>query len=165
MGSMLSLASVNEGAPRARRAEKLSVVEQFRKAAQRGNRSAMICGAILGAFVPVASYVLAHGAGEVVLHPSLWALVAGALVFSARSVYDFAMAAFHGSKAKSVGFVVLLEGTLVWAHTPALGWAALVLLAGINAVATGINLALDHKAMLADNRAARPGKPLRAQRR
>lgn len=164
MATVLSLASAGEAVVRKRASEKLSVVEQFRKAAQKNNRSAMVCGGVLGAFVPVASFVLAHGAGEVQAHPSLWVLVAGALLFSARSVYDFAMAAFHGSKAKAMGFVVLIEGTLVFAHTPILGYTALALLAGINAVATGINLALDHKAMLADVRAARPVK-LRAQRR
>ena len=49
------------------------------------------------------------------------------------------------ARVKSAGFVVLLEGVMVFAQTQWLALAALAYLAAINGLATGCNLALDRK--------------------
>jgi hypothetical protein len=121
--------------------ERLSLVDQVRRATYRKNRLAMWAGAILGGFVPLASYILAHY--EVADRRGMWFLVGAALLFSAKSVFDFGCEAFD-SPLKAFGFVMLLEGVMVLSSTWWLGGAALALLVGINAVETGTNLALDH---------------------
>lgn len=120
----------------------LSLVEQIRRSSHKRNRLALLCGAILGAFVPLATFTLAHH--EVQEHPEKWVLVAGGLLFSATTVLTFGRVAF-GQATKALGFTILLEGVMVWSSTAGLSLAALLLLTGINAVATGTNLALDHR--------------------
>lgn len=121
----------------------LSLVEQIRRAAQVRNRLAMLSGAVLGGFIPIAVYVVAHN--ETSARPPMWLLVAGGLAFSATTVYGFGRSAF-GHPVKAAGFVVLMEGVLVFSDTQFLAWAALALLALINAVSTGVSLALEHQA-------------------
>jgi hypothetical protein len=70
-----------------------------------------------------------------------WALVAGGLAYSAKTVFDWAALAFANA-LKAVGFVVLLEGVMVTAHTPWLAFAALGYLVAINGVATACRLSL-----------------------
>jgi hypothetical protein len=99
---------------------------------------------LLGGFVPLASYVLAHGEvdrGQPLYLQVPVALVLGGLLFSARTVYQWAKAAF-GDGAKAAGFVVLAEGILTLSHTHWLALAALAYLVSINGVATGVRLAL-----------------------
>jgi uncharacterized membrane protein HdeD (DUF308 family) len=104
------------------------------------NRLAASLGALLGAGVPVASFQLAHHeVAELVSLPAL--LVLGGLAFSSLTVYAWARNAF-GSGLKALGYVVMVEGVMTTSHTPWLSAAALVLLVGINAVATGARLAL-----------------------
>jgi hypothetical protein len=95
-----------------------------------------------GLRAPLDTFTLAHG--EVQEHPEKWVLVAGGLLFSATTVMTFGRAAF-GQATKALGFTVLLEGVMVWSSTVGLSLAALLLLTGINALATGTNLALDHR--------------------
>jgi hypothetical protein len=90
----------------------------------------------------VASYWLAHH--ELSRGWVVYALVAGGLLFSAMTVVRWAASAF-GSHAKAVGFTVLLEGVLLYSNTDWLALAALAYLVGINAIATGVRLALEGK--------------------
>lgn len=120
--------------------ERLPVVDQFRRATHKRNRVAMLLGGIMGAFVPSASYLLVHR--EVAERPALWCLVAGALVFSAPSVYSFGTSAFR-SKAKALGFAVLVEGAMTFSGTYWLALAALAMLAAVNGTETGMHLAVE----------------------
>jgi hypothetical protein len=122
--------------------ETLGVVDQVRKSMQKHNRLAMVAGAILGGFVPTASFEIARY--EVQANPAMYILVTGALIYSAMSVYDFAKVAFK-HPAKALGFVVLLEGVLVFAKSLPLSYAGLALLVAINAIAAGNALALDQR--------------------
>ena len=119
------------------------VVWQVRRAVARKNRLATLIGFLLGGFVPLAIYVVAHGASFA------WSLdargpvtlVVGGLLYSAQTVYQWARLAFtHATKA--VGFVVLLEGVMVTAQCHWLALAALTYLVVINGVATGCTLAI-----------------------
>jgi VIT1/CCC1 family predicted Fe2+/Mn2+ transporter len=127
---------------------KLPIVDQVKTAMKPQNRLATGAGFVLGGFVPVASFVLAHT--EVRAEQPLWAqmpalLVLAGLVYSAKTVFDWARIAFK-HPAKALGFVVLTEGVMTFSHTAALSFAALFILITINGIATGCNLALDVKA-------------------
>jgi hypothetical protein len=94
--------------------------------------------------VPLATYVIAHyeatAPGALTLTSSgPWALVAGGLAYSAKTVFDWASLAFANA-VKATGFVVLLEGVMVTSATTWLGVAALAYLISINAVATACKL-------------------------
>jgi hypothetical protein len=118
----------------------IAVVAQVREAFRPRARLAALLGALLGGFVPLATYTLAHD--ELASLLSVQAvIVAGGLLFSARTVVAWARLAF-ASPAKAIGFTVLLEGVMTLAHTPWLALAALAYLIGINAIATGTTLAL-----------------------
>jgi hypothetical protein len=126
------------GAPLVRRT--WGVVSQVRRAFAPGNRLAAAVGLLLGGFVPLAVYVVAHGeSGEFAGHERAWALVGGGLVYSATTVYQWAKLAFT-SAFKSVGFCVLLEGVMVTSTTHWLALAALGYLIAINGVATACTL-------------------------
>jgi hypothetical protein len=99
----------------AREYQSLPVTEQFKRSFSSGNRLGLLIGAAIGSFVPVASYILIHGEAALT-SPWLLALVLGALLFSALSVFGWASAAFH-SGLKAAGFCVLVEGTMVLSHT------------------------------------------------
>jgi hypothetical protein len=138
------LRSVTEREPRPQRPRHpLGVVEQVRLSLRRGSRLAFALGVLLGGFVPIATYVIAHTeiskARALYLQPAA-AFVAGGLLFSAVTMYNWGRLAF-AQRAKALGFVVLLEGTMVTAQTRWLALAALCYLAAINGVATACNLA------------------------
>lgn len=121
------------------------ILAQTRAALRPQARLATLLGCVLGAFVPVAVWVVAHR--ELALGVPLWRqfgslLVVGGLVYSATNVYTWGRLAFR-SPVKAAGFVVLLEGVLVASKTPWLSIAALVVLAGINAIATGATLSTE----------------------
>lgn len=129
--------------PTRRRRTTKSVVEQVRTAMKPRNRLAAAMGFLLGGFVPLASFVLAHY--EVDPGAAIWtqlpaALVLGGLTYSAKTVYDWGRLAFE-LPVKALGFVVLLEGVMVASSTPWLAFTALGYLIGINGVATGCTLA------------------------
>lgn len=73
-------------------------------------------------------------------NPWLWVAVAACLLFSSFTVYAWTRLAFRSSP-KALGFVVLLETIMTFASTAWLASAALVILVGINAIATGATLA------------------------
>lgn len=125
------------------------------KKASRKHLAAAILGAILGGFIPLASYVIAHVQMHGVKLNELYYnynayLVFGGLLYSSPTVYSWAKKAFGSNtlvgKVKPFGFVLLLEGVMItnsphWAVT-ALSVAALSLLIFINGIASGCNLAL-----------------------
>jgi hypothetical protein len=98
-------------------------------------------GFLLGGFVPIATFVVAHREVTAWYDVGVF-LVIGGLLYSARTVFEWGKVAFR-SPVKSAGFVLLLEGVMVTAHTPWLGYGALLYLVLINGIATGCNLSLD----------------------
>jgi hypothetical protein len=116
------------------------VVEQVRIALTPANRLPTALGCLLGGFVPVASYVVAHNEIAYSWHGwAMLALVVGGLVFSAKTVWQWGNAAF-GDPWKATGLVLLLEGIMTLSAIEWLGATALGLLAAINAIATGVTL-------------------------
>lgn len=121
---------------------RVGVVGQIRFAFTRGARLGTTIGIILGGFVPVGAYTICH---EELPHARgfIWWLLAtlvfGGLLFSAKTVWQWAAAAFQ-DPWKASGFVVLLEGIMVLAKTPWLSWSALMLLVMVNGIATGVVL-------------------------
>ena len=98
--------------PREDITEDSAVVSQVKASFKPHNRLATMMGFLLGGFVPIASYVVAHY--EVSRTVEVWAqlssyLVLGGLVYSATTVYAWGTMAFR-SGVKATGFVVLLEG-------------------------------------------------------
>lgn len=130
----------------------MPIVNQVKIGFQKQNRIAMIAGAIIGGFIPLATYVTAHCEVDPTAPlyfqlPSL--MVIGGLIYSAMTVFSWAKVAFK-NPVKAVGFVVLLEGTMTFSHSgvggvPILSLAALALLVSINAIAAGAMLVLDQK--------------------
>ncbi len=119
----------------------LGVVAQVRLAFRPKARLATVLGALLGGFVPLASYTVAHQEANFDTLRGWIAvgLVLGGLVFSAKTVREWGELAFHDGR-KALGFVVLMEGVATLSQTPWLALAALSYLVGINAVATGCTL-------------------------
>jgi len=116
------------------------VISQVRTAS--GNPIALLVGCLLGGFVPLATYFVAHQ--EVDGYNAALALVIGGLVYSAKTVWQWGLLAFN-CKYKATGFVLLVEGVMVLSHIRWLGVIALAYLVLINAVATGCALALRDK--------------------
>ena len=101
------------------------------QAAMRKASAGRIAAAIAAAFLPIASFVLAHI--EAPTNQALWVLVAAALLFSAPTLVQWA-AKWCGGMYKAMGFAGLLEGVMVFSHIPALAYAGLAILVMINAV-------------------------------
>jgi len=124
-------------------------LHQLRLAAR--SPGALALGVVIGGFVPVASYVTVHDGGMLTygggrLHVTdwtdpRWSLVLGALAFSAKSVYQWAHAAFD-DRVKALGFTVICEGVLLMSTTPWLGYAAIAMLVLVNVLSSGAVLAL-----------------------
>lgn len=87
-------------------------------------------GAVIGGFIPLAAYTLAHQPGLPFASLSTL-LVIGGLLYSAPTVYEWAKGFAGGIKA--FGFVLLLEGILVVSPVAWLSVASLVILMGVNA--------------------------------
>jgi hypothetical protein len=118
------------------------VIAQTRFALRPRGRLGFVVGLLLGSFVPVATYVTTHDEIDFTLALySQWAVLIalGGLLFSAVTMYRWGKQAFH-STPKALGFVVLLEGVMVTAHTHWLALAALGVLSAINGVSTACNL-------------------------
>ena len=114
----------------------IGIIGQVRTASK--SPTAAIVGAALGGFVPVATYAVAHK--EAALWNPSAALVAGGLVYSAKTVWQWGRLAF-ACPWKATGFVLLLEGVMVLSRIEWLSVAALAYLVGINATATACLLA------------------------
>jgi VIT1/CCC1 family predicted Fe2+/Mn2+ transporter len=118
------------------------VVLDVRTALAPANRLATAIGFLLGGFVPLACYFVAHY--ELSADQPLYAqrglyLVLGGLAYSAKTVWHWGVVAFQ-NVVKATGFVILVEGTMVLSHIEWLGIVALIYLTVINGVATGCNL-------------------------
>lgn len=100
-------------------------------------------GAIAGGSAAFASATIAHNLGT----PYRWEaiIVAGGLLFSSTTVFDWGRAIFKRWD-KALGFVVLMELTMLQRVVPWLGTAAMVLLIAINAVANGHTVATQKSA-------------------
>jgi VIT1/CCC1 family predicted Fe2+/Mn2+ transporter len=137
---------------RSKRSETVSrpgVVEQVRLALRPKARLATLLGTMLGGFVPLASYVVAHHeidpADPLTSHSLVCLfLVLGGLAYSAKTVWQWGRIAFQNA-FKALGFVVLLEGVMVTSHILWLSIAALVYLMAINGIATGCTLSLERR--------------------
>lgn len=140
MSAVRPLRAVTSGTPRSRGNTPVvrNVVGMVRIALRRENRLASILGSILGGFVPLATYTLAHTEVSTVLDPRA-AIVAGGLLYSGLTVYRWGKLAF-ADMAKAIGFVVLTEGVMILGRTQWLGLTALAILIGVNAVATAVTL-------------------------
>ncbi len=124
----------------------LGVVRQVRLACKRGNRLATLIGFLLGGFVPLACYWLAHYEAPALTAQGgrVVALIGGGLLYSANTVYQWAKLAFT-SAVKSLGFCVLVEGVMITSTTAWLSVAALCYLIVINGVATGVTLSIGRR--------------------
>jgi hypothetical protein len=100
-----------------------------------------VIGALLGALVPSATFMVGHYELASWTEPKAL-IVLGGLVFSALTVFRWGRLAF-GSPVKAFGFVVLAEGVMTFCSTAWLSVVALGYLVLINAIATGCTIALD----------------------
>jgi hypothetical protein len=119
----------------------IPVVDQVWLASQKENLPATLVGFLLGGFVPIATYATAHSLGEKLFSDPLGFLVLGGLIFSCYTVVGWGRNAFS-SLLKSIGFVLLVEGSMTFAPVQWVALVALAFLVVINGVATGVNLAL-----------------------
>jgi hypothetical protein len=124
----------------------IGVVSQVQVALHPRNRVATYLGCLLGGIVPFVSYVVAHHeidtSASTARNVASAALVAGGLLFSARTVYEWGRLAFRAG-GKALGFVLLMEGTMIASRTPWLALTALVYLVAVNGIATGCTLSLN----------------------
>jgi len=120
----------------------ISLVDMVKKAFHKKNRIAMVAGSAMGGIVPIFTYLIKHH--EVTSNPYMWIFVTGGLIYSFNAVFDFAKIAFS-SEIKAGGFVLLVEGAMTFSSTPAVFRTALVFLIVINALASGMNIALASK--------------------
>jgi VIT1/CCC1 family predicted Fe2+/Mn2+ transporter len=133
-------------APRAPRAAKVvdtGVVAQVRTAFADKNRLATFAGFLLGGLVPMATFFVAHFEVTGLLDPRAL-LVLGGLLFSAKTVYSWSRLAFQNA-SKALGFVVLVEGVMIFSATAWLSWVCLGYLVVINGIATGCLLSKGNK--------------------
>lgn len=122
--------------------KEIGVLDQVAIAAKRHNRLALVAGSIMGGFVPVASFQIAHH--EVQDNPVMWLAVGAGLAYSALSVYAWSKVALR-SQWKAVGFCCLMELTMTFSETVWLSYGALALLVAINAIACACQLILDRR--------------------
>jgi hypothetical protein len=115
----------------------MTILRQIRETWR--NPLAAWVGCLFGAAVPVATYLVSHYEASKGM-PWLWTIVAGGLFVSAPTVYEWAQAAFQ-NRPKSLGFVLLLEGTMILSGIQAIALSCLGLLVVINAVGAAACLA------------------------
>ena len=131
------------------------VVTQIKRSVSFSSALASVIGLVFGSIVPVSTFVLSR---ELTLrlpntqnvYESLTVLssqvvsyvVLGGLVYSALTVYSWASLAF-GNPLKAIGFVVLLEGTMMFSSHLWLNLLTLCYLVFINGTATACKLAED----------------------
>lgn len=131
----------------ATKTETVSVIEQARISSS--NLAALGIGMVLGGVVSLAAFVIIHIEGVDLNTWKGWVklvMVAGALAFSAKSVYQWTSKAFNDSW-KAAGWTVLVEGVMLITDTHWLSYLMLGLLVVINAMAAGCNLALQDMAV------------------
>lgn len=135
----------------------LGVVDEVELAFNPRSRLATQLGFILGGVIPIATYLEAHCDLDATrpLHTQPAAfLVAGGLLFSAKTVFAWGKRAFRDG-AKAAGFVLLLEGVMITSDVPVLPLVLLAILVAINGIATGCSLSLDRSSVRAAPAAGR----------
>jgi hypothetical protein len=116
-----------------------SVIDQVRLAFS-VSAIGLCVGVILGASIPLTTFVISHFEWKEWL--SIYTLlIIGGLGFSFKNVYQWGKAAFRDSW-KAGAFVLLSDGTMVFSKIVWLQWMCLGILIGINAIASGANLVL-----------------------
>jgi hypothetical protein len=132
-------------APKSKRVQLLSikdassVIDQIRIAFSVSAIGSLV-GIVLGASIPLTTFMIAHH--EVKEFWSVYtALVAGGLLFSAKNVYKWSKDAFRDSW-KAVGFVLLIEGAMIYSKIEWVNFMGLGILIAINAIASGANLVI-----------------------
>jgi hypothetical protein len=127
------------------RGPELGVVDEVELAFNPRSRLATQLGFILGGVIPIATYLEAHcdldTTRPLYAQPAAF-LVAGGLLFSAKTVFAWGKRAFRDG-AKAAGFVLLLEGVMITSAVPVLPLVLLAILVAINGIATGCTLSLD----------------------
>lgn len=115
-----------------------SVLNQIKVTCGNGNRRAACIGFVLGGIIPaltffVDRYEIQHDASLLSQIPTY--LVLGGMTFSAKTVFEWAKLAFYNT-FKAFGFVVLLEGAMIFSGLFPLAVVALVVLVTINGTVT-----------------------------
>ena len=99
-----------------------------------------LVGIVIGSAVPLITYTIAHHEWKDWL--TIYSvLIVGGLLFSANSVFFWTKAAFRSS-IKALGFILLVEGAMVFSGIHWVNLLGLSILIGINAVSTGANLVM-----------------------
>jgi len=133
---------------------KLSTVAKIRTAFAKRNLLATTIGMVKGGSIPAGTFVLYH----LEMHNDPWQakglIVLGGLIYSAKTVYGWCRQVFRKDDGtadvlKALGWCAGIEGFMTVSSTFALNCAALGLLILINAVATGVSLAMEDEAMKA----------------
>jgi hypothetical protein len=139
MTTIANLSEVSSGSFHAATgAASQGIITQIHIAAR--NPLPAVIGALLGALVPSATFVVGHYELTSWTEPKAL-IVLGGLAFSALTVFRWGRLAF-GSAVKALGFVVLAEGVMTFCSTAWLSVVALGYLVLINAIATGCTIAL-----------------------
>lgn len=128
-------------------------IYKVRRGLQPRNMIAFGFGGVMGGFAPFASYTVSTELKQTYDGTSAWwganapkiVLTAGALGFSAITVYKFGKLAFK-DRVKAGGFVAATEMALIFGNET-LRKIALGILVGINTVETGDNIAGDRRIM------------------
>lgn len=116
-----------------------NVIDQIRVAFSVSVIGSMV-GIVLGSAIPLTTYVLTHYEWKEWV--SIYTvLIAGGLAFSFKNVYQWGQAAFRDGW-KAVGFVALIEGSMLFSQINWVNILGLSILIGINAIASGANLVL-----------------------
>ena len=139
------VATPKAAAPKSKRVQLLSikdassVIDQIRIAFSVSAIGSLV-GIVLGASIPLTTFMIAHS--EVKEFWSIYtALVAGGLLFSAKNVFQWTKVAFRDTY-KAVGFVLLIEGAMIYSKIQWLNYLGLGILIAINAIASGANLVI-----------------------
>ena len=116
-----------------------SVIDQTRIAFSVSAIGACV-GILIGSAVPLTTFMIAHHEWK-----EWWSiysfLVFGGLIFSAKTVFAWGKDAFRDSY-KALGFILLIEGVMVFSNIHWINLLSLSILIGINAISTGANLVL-----------------------
>jgi hypothetical protein len=130
---------------------KLSTMAKIRTAFSRRNLLATMIGAIKGGAIPFGTFALYH----LEMGNDPWQakglIVLGGLVYSAKTVFGWCKQVFRKEDGspdtlKALGWCVGIEGFMTCSSTFWLNCAALALLIAVNAVATGVSLAMEDEA-------------------
>jgi hypothetical protein len=138
-------AAPKAAAPKSKRVKLLSireansVIDQTRIAFSVSAIGSVV-GIVLGSAVPLTTFMIAHYEWK-----DWWSiyslLVIGGLAFSAKTVFKWGKDAFRDAY-KALGFILLIEGVMVFSDIRWINLLSLSILIGINAVSTGANLVL-----------------------